>query len=129
MAKTLQIFKAVLLLTLIVNLTNILGGCDSDPSKSISKFIDQASSKVSQVAPDPGKVSELTQDEISKLFTFEYKVVELDAALSSKELELKLSELGKEMWECFSVAPVDSTLKVFCKRRPKTYLRYIPRWF
>ena len=118
MAKTLEIITVFLLLGLC--------SCDSSSSKSISKFIDDASSKV---APVPGKVSELTQDELSKLFTFEYKVLELDSKLTSDEIEAKLTDLGKEMWDCFAVTPSESVIKLFCKRRPKTYLRYIPRWF
>lgn len=73
--------------------------------------------------------SEVATEEIAKLFTFEYKVVELQKGMDSSEIESTLASYGKQRWDCFHVEPTEASLRFYCKRRPKSYLRYIPRVF
>ena len=68
-----------------------------------------------------------TSKEIEKLFALEYRVVTLDAELDSDAIEAELNDLGKERWECFSIRPDTKGLRVYCKRRPRSYLRYLGR--
>jgi hypothetical protein len=82
------------------------------------------------VAPHADAIQNRTKEEVEKLFRWEYRVVELPSTISSAELELQLSNLGDEGWECFDLAhrPADVT-QITCKRRPKSaisYLKYLP---
>ncbi len=94
--------------------------------EQFSKFLDQVYSKQKPL-------SEKAQKEIEKLFTFQYKIVEYSDSLSAAELEKKLNKLGKERWDCFYVSHIKKNnqgkIRIFCKRKPKTYLRYVPRVF
>jgi len=68
----------------------------------------------------------LSKDELRKLRQLEYKVVTLSNLESDDKLELYLSELGKERWNCFEVIPAATNLRIFCSRPVETPLRYIP---
>lgn len=120
----------------------LLSGCNSDPvtqevpptdasaPESLTDTIAAQISKAQQQVQELASGSKDTAtEEVEKLFTFDYRVVEFDKSLPATDLELKLNELGKERWECFHVEPRESVLQFFCSRRPKTYLRYIPRVF
>jgi hypothetical protein len=74
--------------------------------------------------------SQMSAEEISKLNRFEYRVVDIEEG-SAAENEQFLTMLGNEGWECFSTERLDFVQKqrFYCKRRPATYLRYLPRWF
>ena len=80
------------------------------------------------MAPDNGEAGQMAEAEVEKLFAFEYKVVSLSQAQSSQQLEAALNQLGKDRWECFQVVQMQDGDSLICKRAPKTYLRYIPRF-
>lgn len=103
-------------------------GCDQN-SGDLSKLEQEARSLLKGVSEDHKKVQDATTKEVEKLFTFEYKVFDFSMEASSGEIEKKLSEGGREGWECFAVHEKRPNLRFFCKRRPKTYLRYVPRIF
>lgn len=67
------------------------------------------------------------QGEVEKLFTFEYHVEVFPAETSAEEINERLSEIGKERWECFHGEVKSDGHHFYCKRRPKTYLRYLLR--
>lgn len=98
-------------------------------TQDLQRAADQTMQKLGKLASDPGQISDLTSDEIEKLFVFEYTVVDLPAAATSREMEVKLTQLGADRWECFHIERSGDVIRFFCKRRPKTYLRYIPRLF
>jgi hypothetical protein len=77
------------------------------------------------------EAQEAAVGELEKLVTFEYKVLELEKTRSSAELEESLAELGKDRWDCFHIDSVtlEKSLRVYCKRAPKTMLKFIPRVF
>lgn len=102
---------------------------DSGLFDHMQGLLDSASKRVDEVTPSKQRVKELTTDELQKLHTWEYQVLELPAKTESPELEARLNQLGKEMWECAALDKSEKSLRLMCKRRPQTYLRYIPRVF
>jgi len=114
----------------------MLGCQDSDPrskvdqiSDELDRVISDAKERIGQIAPSKEKVKESTTGEVEKLFTIEYKIVEVEKELPTADLERKLQELGLERWECFKIDKTETNLRLFLKRPAKTYLRYIPRFF
>lgn len=89
-----------------------------------------ASGGVQQALGPQGEIiQERTKEEVEKLFRWEYRVVDIDTNLSAQELENRLTELGNEGWECFSIASSDQargqTSRVTCKRRPRSAINYL----
>ena len=107
-------------------LSTILFGCES---KSVQSAYDEARGSFDELIPLKDKAQTAAKEEVSKLFTFEYKVAEIDNSASSAQVEALLSGLGRERWECFDSAPLGGKLRFFCKRKPDTVLKYIPRAF
>jgi hypothetical protein len=106
----------------------LFSGCQSkDKNSQIRDLVDSLTNP--QNIPSREKLSEGAQQEVEKLFVFEYKVAEVKAELPAADLEAALQALGQERWECFALQQQGAMLRLFCKRRPKTYLRFIPRMF
>ena len=95
----------------------------------LTRKISDAGDSLQKYAPDTNEVSQMTSEEISKLFSFEYLVKDMDDSLSPSQMGMELQRLGLERWECFNTLQIGSKLRFFCKRHPETYLRYIPRVF
>lgn len=79
--------------------------------------------------PRSDELQKMTIDEMEKVFKWEYRVIDLPNPVESQNLEKKLSELGSEGWECFSISSERSATRVTCKRRPRgalAYLKLIP---
>jgi hypothetical protein len=74
-------------------------------------------------------VQDAAANELDKLVTYEYHIAELDREATTESIEARLGELGKERWDCFHIDPGVKTLRIFCKRAPKTVLKFIPRVF
>ena len=110
-----------------------LSGCDSRTGKKelnrltedVQEAIDLAQQKFDDVSPDGSKLHRAASDEIEKLFSYEYTIKELDPSLSTTQLQAELDMLGMERWDCFSIQNINAQLRIICKRRPKTYLRYL----
>lgn len=125
--------KSIVILVIFINFL----GCNNNEKidkvkKDLEQTIQKANKNIQELTSEyanKDKLNELTTEEVEKLFTYEYKVLELDNSLSASEIEEQLQTLGKERWECFNVISEQKSYKVFCKRKPKTYLRYIPRVF
>lgn len=100
-----------------------------DLGRHVKQLRDKAGEKIDQLSSSKEQVSEMTSEEFEKLSIFEYKIEELPLKSETAEIEQLLSNLGKQRWECFDVLQTEKTLRIFCKRRPETYLRYIPRIF
>lgn len=70
-----------------------------------------------------------TKEEVDKLFRWEYRVQDLPSPIPAEEFERRLGELGSDGWDCFSIAQEVRSIRLTCKRRPKsaiTYLKYLP---
>lgn len=98
-------------------------------ARELKQVVDDTTTHVSDISPSAEDVKNLTNDEINKLFAFEYRVESLKKDLPADQLEAALSKLGQERWECFDVEAHADVYQIFCRRRPQTYLRYIPRFF
>jgi hypothetical protein len=66
-----------------------------------------------------------TQEEVEKLFRWEYRVAELPVNSGAKELEHSLNNLGSDGWECFHLEVATDHLRALCKRRPRGALAYL----
>ena len=127
--------KASLAFALALLTAVFLSACESGKppaeleslNSQLKDFLKKAEQKIEGLTPETRGVSEATSQEVEKLFTFEYKVVEFKTEASSQEIEARLQALGQDRWECFSSEGSSRSLRIFCRRRPKTYLRYIPR--
>lgn len=147
MAKTVTISLPDLLTGAVLAFLLLLPGCGSSQeqpaatpspqarssleqiSDELSAALEKASRKVSEIAPSGEQVKQSATGEVEKLYIFEYKVAEFSLDATAGEIESELNSLGKERWECFASERTEKNLRVMCKRRPKTYLRYIPRMF
>lgn len=114
----------------------IFSACQSPETNRIQEVLEDfkaslkdAKRSVEDNTPDTKKIKTGTAEEVEKLFSFEYKVEEYPNKAGAKDLQSKLEALGQERWECFYIQEVGTKLRVYCKRRPKTYLQYIPRMF
>jgi len=75
-------------------------------------------------------------EEVKKLSKWEYEVFSIAIEDSPKKMEAALDEIGEERWECFHTEKIFTTsasgkrvgkLFFFCKRKPETLLKYIPK--
>jgi hypothetical protein len=124
-----------------------LGACGkSDPSGgqapaaaetpsgySLDSVLDSLETRIrgasSTVGPQAEALHARTREEWSKLFRWEYRVLDLPADLGAPDFEGKLAELGQEGWEVFSIIPRTEGIRISCKRRPPSalaYLKYVP---
>lgn len=95
-------------------------------SDEVHQTLRKAEEKIGELGRGSGSVQKLAGDEVEKLFIFEYELVSVPIDSSKAVLESTLQEMGKERWDCFHTERLKKELVFFCKRRPKTYLRYIP---
>lgn len=98
-------------------------------SEDLKETLKDAKRAVAGLAPDTSAVQQKTNEEIEKLFRFEYKVEELAKEAPAGEIEASLARLGSDRWDCFHVESTPASLRLFCKRMPRTYLRYLTHVF
>ncbi|MCB0339573.1 MAG: hypothetical protein KDD53_08215 [Bdellovibrionales bacterium] len=111
-----------------------LAGCKDSHQERVTQELESSLQSVQklieeQIKPAGEQAQTLAKDEVEKLFTWEYRVAEFEATDSAEQLEIELAKLGSKRWECFSITPSGLKIRIFCKRKPKSYLRYIPRAF
>ena len=129
MIRLLSILRAALVCIIAMS----LAACDSRSrdkgmdqlSDDVEQAISLAKQKVADLSPHSQKLEKAASGEVEKLFSYEYTVKDLDASLSLPQLQAELDMLGMERWDCFNIQNMNAQLRVFCKRRPKTYLRYL----
>jgi len=116
----------------------ILSGCDKldtksasdeDVEKKLDEVVGQAKSLFNELRSKTGGtkgISDLAQDEVSKLMSVEYRVIEIDDVGDTKHFDYILNNAGQDRWDCFDVEKIAERHKYrfFCKRKPKSYLRY-----
>lgn len=137
--------KTIASLVLAVLFLVISSGCnepsktpstlDHDPSStspklSLQSLMDTISDAGEVLAPHAESIEETTKQEVSKLFRWEYKVLELPAESPAEEIEQELNRLGNDNWDCTPVPQAShQRIRMHCKRRPRSplsYLRYVP---
>ncbi len=70
------------------------------------------------------ELGQLSEDEIQKIWAVEYKTIRVpqtDLAV----LDEKLSELGKDRWDCYHVSEEENGRVVYLKRRESNAFRYV----
>lgn len=146
--------KAIIPIAGILLFLGILVGCDNQqqivssgnnatipPTTSntaLESIIDTLNSASDVLAPHAETLEQTTQKEVSKLFRWEYKVVDMDISAPATDLESSLNTLGNDNWECLPATSIGvvtaptsysaSTLRFYCKRRPRgplSYLRFV----
>lgn len=117
-------------LALLFLLLSLLA-CERNTKDEVKKHLNNAIEELKTQSEDPLK-------EVEKLYQLEYTVRSFPLSTTSVEFESALRRLGEQRWDCFHVERTVQTstegdrevkLLVFCKRFPKTYLRYIPKNF
>ena len=109
-------------------------GCDkAADTKELQRQVGDLTKTVTDYVGEAETTKE-AMTEISKLQQYEYKILTVPADTTPVALQSSLNELGRERWDCFHVEkrlnpaePAKSELAMFCKRRPETPLRFIPR--
>ena len=110
----------------------IMNACGSKDSKTgdTVKELNAELDRLTKTVTDFVQTAQVPE-ELKKLQQFEYKVIEIPRATPSPDVENRLNELGKERWDCTlggSSATIES-LTFYCKRRPDTPLKYVPKTF
>lgn len=118
----------------------LLSACQQDEpssqakglSEGFSRTLDEVQRMVDQYTPPRERIVAETErataaagGELEKLFNWEYHVASLDTDAEPEVVQRELSKLGKERWECFAATTQFNSIQILCKRRPKTYLRYL----
>ena len=146
--------KAIIPIASILLFLGILVGCDDQQqmvssrntaaipptvsNTALDSIIDTFNSASEVLAPHAETLEQTTQKEVSKLFRWEYKVVDMDISTPATDLEGSLNTLGNDNWECLPATSIGvatapssysaSTLRFYCKRRPRgplSYLRFV----
>lgn len=103
----------------------------TSPAKmSLKSLMDRISEAGEALAPHAESIEETTKQEVTKLFRWEYKLLELPSESSAEEIEQELNRLGHDNWDCSPVPQAPpQRIRMHCKRRPRSplsYLRYVP---
>ncbi|MBX7144605.1 MAG: hypothetical protein K1X79_09160 [Oligoflexia bacterium] len=118
---------------LIVALLSLCG-CD-DPKSSqavddLKRSVKEIQDSVTgSIAPAAREVQNLASGEVDKLFSIEYKVVQIPDNAPANTLEVTLAQLGADRWECFSILERAGATVISCHRRPTSYLRWVLKFF
>ena len=120
---------------LLLMLTVALAGCASDPDlpaspddrmaalkQRVQKLYQQARESGQQVPKD---AMEWAQQDLSRMGDWEYKIVDLPRE-DTESRQARLNELGSERWEAFWMEPAGNGIRVYLKRRSKSWLEKIP---
>ena len=120
---------------LLLLLTVALAGCASDPDlpaspddrmaalkQRVQKLYQQARESGQQVPKD---ALEWAQQDLNRMGDWEYKIVDLPRE-DPESRQARLNELGSERWEAFWMEPAGNGIRVYLKRRSKSWLEKIP---
>ena len=123
-----NIFKILLLISL-----GLITACQEKPKyqeikEELSKSVAELQTEIAKSYQETQKeVENLANEEIEKFHSIEYHVFELKKEQSTLEHEKKLNEIGKDRWDCFFIGESDEFYRFYCRRIPKSYLRYMTR--
>ncbi len=110
-----------------------LTACQQQPAyqemkEELSKNLSEINSTISKgYQQKEEQLSNLANSEIEKLHAVEYHVFELGKDETTAQHQEKLNEIGKERWDCFFIDKTSEFHRVYCRRTPKSYLRYLSR--
>lgn len=121
-------------IAILICLTILLSGCDiKHPSSDkviadLQSAIDEAQTRLSELAPSGEDVQKAATKELGKLYAIEYKVVSFRPDLSATELERQLIALGEERWDCGQPLSVGGESRIICRRIPLSYLKLLAQF-
>jgi len=96
---------------------------------SVKQRVGEAIDTAQEILPQKSReVQQMTEEEVSKLQAFEYKVVELNPRPSVVELEVQLRLLGRDKWDCFDLDWIADSVVISCKRRPPSWFRFMQKF-
>ena len=120
---------------LLLLLTALLAGCASDPDlpaspddriaalkQRVQELYQQARESGQQVPKD---ALEWAQQDLRHIGDWEYRIVDLPRE-DPESRQARLNELGSERWEAFWMEPAGNGMRVYLKRRSKSWLEKIP---
>lgn len=117
-------FLSIPLKTLLLFSLILWTSCDSNPE--FSRTVDKVKNSLSELTTEK---ENMASQELEKLFIYEYQVFDLPSNASAEVIQANLSNLGKERWDCFHIDRNQTNINIVCKRRPKSYLRYVSNIF
>lgn len=80
---------------------------------------------IEALGPHAKTLGNLSTEEVSKLFSWKYKLVQVEANEPPEVMEQALIELGADNWDCFSIIQVADKIRISCKKRPPSALGYL----
>lgn len=120
---------------LLLLLTVLPAGCASDPDvpaspddrvaalkQRVQELYRQARESGQQVPKD---ALEWTQQDLRRIGDWEYKIVDLPLE-GPQSRQARLNELGAERWEAFWMEPAGEGIRVYLKRRSRSWLEKVP---
>ena len=120
---------------LLLLLTALLAGCASDPElpaspddriaalkQRVQELYQQARESGQQVPKD---ALDWAQQDLRRMGDWEYKIVDLPRE-DPESRQDRLNELGSERWEAFWMEPAGNGIRVYLKRRSKSWLEKMP---
>ncbi len=101
---------------------------DESLTAQVERHYARAKATVAALTPSRTDVEKRTSEEAIKLQALEYKVAEYALSLPAEDLQIELNTLGRDRWDCAEPIIVNAEqLRFICKRRSKSYLRFLPQ--
>lgn len=111
--------RSILILICLLSLS----ACEkSSESADIKTTLDEVKKTLNDLS---SQTTSVANDELEKLNTFEYLVSELPLSSTTAEISEHLNKLGTDRWDCYQIFKENEYYRFFCRRMPKTYLRYL----
>ena len=120
---------------LLLLLAALLAGCASDPDlpaspddrvavlkERVRELYQQARESGQKVPKD---ALEWARQDLHRIGDWEYKIVDFPRE-DAQSRQARLNELGSERWEAFWMEPVGDGIRVYLKRRSKSWLEKLP---
>ena len=120
---------------LLLLLTAAMAGCATDPDlpaspddrmaalkQRVQELYRQARESGQQVPKD---ALDWAQQDLRRMGDWEYKIVDLPRE-DPESRQDRLNELGSERWEAFWMEPAGNGIRVYLKRRSKSWLEKMP---
>ena len=116
-------------------LTALLAGCASDPDlptspddrvaalkERVRELYQQARESGQKVPKD---ALEWARQDLHRIGDWEYRIVDLPRE-DAQSRQARLNELGSERWEAFWMEPAGDGIRVYLKRRSRSWLEKLP---
>ncbi|RMD84185.1 MAG: hypothetical protein D6808_07420, partial [Candidatus Dadabacteria bacterium] len=97
---------------------------DSRLDKQVMRALDRAEKALKSFRKRDKSLESLAKNEVEKLFKIEYKVAEVRSQ-DIGDINHALAQLGAKRWNCFYVERSGASYRLFCKRKSRSYLRYL----